>query len=50
MCSASDILKPIMFCICSLLACSIYSQYLSTELETDSDKNPAAEHPGFQGS
>lgn len=23
MCSASDILKPIIFCICSLLACSI---------------------------
>lgn len=44
-CSASDILKPIMFCICSLLACNIYSQYLSTELETDSNKNPAAEHP-----
>lgn len=27
MCSASDILKPIIFCICSLLACSIYSLF-----------------------
>lgn len=46
-CTASDILKPIIFCICRLLACSVHSAFPWSQARDD--KNPVAEHPRFQG-
>lgn len=48
MCSASDILKPLIFCFCRLLASSVHSAF-GAKLGTHLGKNLTAQHSRFQG-
>lgn len=49
MCSASDILKPVIFAPVGSWPVVFTLSSLGAKLEADSDKNPAVGHPGFQG-